>query len=83
MSPLLQLKDFGLSYLRNGILPYISNSVSGRTGPVVSRVLGIGEASPQVLCPVLCSSTQERHGGAEVSSEKNSEAGEGSQAQVQ
>ena len=40
-------------------------------------VLGIGEASPRVLCSVLGTSVQEGHGGTGAGPEKGNEASEG------
>ena len=45
-------------------------------------VLSTGEAAPQVLCPVLGPSLQERHRGPGARSEKGNKADEGSGAQA-
>ena len=62
----------------NGILACIRNGVVSRTrGSHAAPVLGIGEASPRVLCSVLGTSVQEGHGGAGAGPEKGNEASEG------
>ena len=45
-------------------------------------VLRIGEAAPQVLCPVWGPPIREGHGRAGVSPEKGNKAGEGSGTQI-
>ncbi|KAJ7400725.1 Gamma-aminobutyric acid receptor subunit gamma-1 [Pitangus sulphuratus] len=45
----------------NGILACIQNSVASKSKAMVIPVLGTGEATPRVLCPVLGPSVQQRH----------------------
>ena len=62
----------------NGILACIRNGVVSRTrGSHAAPVLGIGEASPRVLCSVLGTLIQEGHGGTGAGPEKGNEASEG------
>ena len=58
----------------------IRNSVGSRNN--CPPVLSTGEAAPQVLCPVLGPSLQERHRGPGARSEKGNKADEGSGAQA-
>ena len=57
----------------SGILACIRNGVVSRT----REVMGIGEASPQVLCSALGTSVQKGHGGAGAGPKKGNKACEG------
>ena len=57
----------------NGILACIRNGVVSRTSHP-APVLGIGEASPRVLCSVLGTSAQQGHGGTGAGPEKGNKA---------
>ena len=62
----------------SGILACIRNGVVSRTrGSHPDPVLGIGEASPRVLCSVLGTSVQKGHGGAGAGPKKGNKACEG------
>lgn len=49
----------------------------------MKALLSTGEAKPQILCPVLDPSLQERHWGAGEGPEKGNRTGEGSGGQDQ
>ena len=57
------------------------NHLPGEPIPVLNNpfnpALGIGEASPQVLCSGLGTSVQKEHGGAGVGPKKSNKACEG------
>ena len=68
----------------SGIPACIRSGSASRSREVIIHpsALSSGEAAPGVLCSVLGSSRQERHGGPGACPEEGNEAGEGSGAQV-